>query len=142
MLAAHFVESACRRFKRTQLQLTEENLRQLEAYGWPGNIRELQNVIERAVITARLGTLHFDLPILSEAAAGGIELPSPTQTEQAVVQEHEMRQRERDNIMAALRQSQGRIYGAGGAAELLGLRPTTLTARIKKFGLKKIIHRN
>jgi len=141
LLAEQFVESACRRFKRTQLQLTEENLHQLEAYGWPGNIRELQNVIERAVITARLGMLRFDLPIPSEAPAGRIELHSPTETEPAVVKEHEMRQHERDNIMAALRQSQGRIYGAGGAAELLGLRPTTLSARIKKFGLKKVIHR-
>ena len=97
-------------------------------------------MIEHAAITARLEMLRFDLPLPQRGAASTIELSSSPQTEQAVVKEHEMRQRERENVMAALHQSQGRIYGAGGA-ELLGLRPTTLTARIKKFGLKKIIYR-
>jgi transcriptional regulator with GAF, ATPase, and Fis domain len=54
-----------------------------------------------------------------------------------VASEGEMRQRERDNIMAALERSRGKIYGHGGAAELLGLRPTTLASRIKKLGIRR-----
>jgi transcriptional regulator with GAF, ATPase, and Fis domain len=126
---------------RTKSALRNDHFPAISLSPWLGSIRDLQNVIERAIITARLGMLRFDLPIPREAPAGRIELPSLRKTEPAVVKEHEMRPRERDNIMAALRQSQGRIDGVGGAVELLGLRPTTLTARIKKFGLKKVIHR-
>jgi transcriptional regulator with GAF, ATPase, and Fis domain len=95
--------------------------------------------VERAVIAARAGSLHFDIP---EAAA-----ESPSSSSQgagdraveenlAVVPEGEMRRRERENIAAALKLCKGRIYGPGGAAELLGVQPTTLSARIRKFGLK------
>jgi transcriptional regulator with GAF, ATPase, and Fis domain len=138
-LAGHFVALACRRFSRPPMQLSDEQLRQLQKYDWPGNVRELQNVIERAVITARRGSLHFDLG--QDAAAISARKAQPTEgvAEPAeILTDDEMKRRERANIAAALKISEGRIYGPGGAAELLGMKPTTLNARIKRFGLQKL----
>jgi transcriptional regulator with GAF, ATPase, and Fis domain len=139
ILATHFLEVACKRFNRPDLRLAESQLRRLQNYDWPGNVRELENVVERAVIAARAGSLHFDIP---EAAAESPSSSSPgagdraVEENVAVVPEGEMRRRERENIAAALKLCKGRIYGPDGAAELLGVRPTTLSARIRKFGLK------
>ena len=115
------------------------NSARLQNYDWPGNVRELENVVERAVIAARPGSLHFDIP---EAAAESPNSSSSgagdraAEENVAVVPEREMRRRERENIAAALKLCKGRVYGPGGAAELLGVQPTTLSARIRKFGLK------
>jgi transcriptional regulator with GAF, ATPase, and Fis domain len=128
------------------------NSARLQNYDWPGNVRELENVVERAVIAARPGSLHFDIP---EAAAESPNSSSSgagdraAEENVAVVPEREMRRRERENIAAALKLCReesniaaalklckGRVYGPGGAAELLGVQPTTLSARIRKFGLK------
>ena len=138
LLARHFLEVACRRFNRSPLQLSPSQIRQLQSYDWPGNVRELQNVIERAVITSRLGAVLFDIhqgtpTPLAMTPASAENAPSEAP---AVTTDKEMKRRERENIAAALRRSGGRIYGAGGAAELLGMKPTTLDARIKKLGLK------
>jgi transcriptional regulator with GAF, ATPase, and Fis domain len=138
-LATHFLEVACKRFNRPDLQLAERQLRRLQNYDWPGNVRELENVVERPVIAARAGSLHFDIP---EAVAESPSSSSPgagdraVEENVAVVPEGEMRRRERENIAAALKLCKGRIYGPGGAAELLGVQPTTLSARIRRFGLK------
>ena len=139
MLAAHFVELASKKFHRPRPPLTQANVMQLQGYDWPGNIRELQNVIERAVITLRGGRLQFDLPAgrpaRKEAAAG--VAPAPAYRDADVLSEPEMRQRQRENIIAVLRQSGGRIYGPHGAAAILGLKPTTLSSRIKKLGISR-----
>jgi transcriptional regulator with GAF, ATPase, and Fis domain len=137
VIAKHFVEAACQRFNRALLHLSASQIRQLQGYHWPGNVRELQNVIERAVITARLGALRFD--IAEDPAAqltGGTQTVDASQTTAEIFTEQEMKRRERDNIVAALQRSGGRIYGARGAAELLGMKPTTLTARVKKLAIK------
>jgi transcriptional regulator with GAF, ATPase, and Fis domain len=130
LLARHFLEVACKRFNRAGLKLEPNQLKQLQNYNWPGNVRELQNVIERAVITSRLGTLKLDIPGSAESGS------SASGEESGVVSEKEMNRRMRDNLVAALKRSGGRIYGPGGAAELLGIKPSTLTTRIKKLGLK------
>ncbi len=130
LLARHFLEVACKRFNRAGLKLEPNQLKQLQNYNWPGNVRELQNVIERAVITSRLGTLKLDIPGSAESGS------SASGEESGVVSEKEMNRRMRDNLVAALKRSGGRIYGSGGAAELLGIKPSTLTTRIKKLGLK------
>ena len=124
---------------RNQICNWRSQLRSLQNYDWPGNVRELENVVERAVIAARPGSLHFDIP---EAAAESPNSSSSgagdraAEENVAVVPEREMRRRERENIAAALKLCKGRVYGPGGAAELLGVQPTTLSARIRKFGLK------
>jgi transcriptional regulator with GAF, ATPase, and Fis domain len=98
-------------------------------------VRELQNVVERAVIRAHSGILRFDVPADCDWRTANLDAASSAGIE--VIPAEEMKRRERDNIVAALRRSNGRIYGAGGAAELLGIRPTTLNARVKKLGLKQ-----
>ncbi len=108
-------------------------------YDWPGNVRELQNAVERAVIGARSGTLRFEISAGAEfrpSIENGAH--SPTHDALKAIPDKEMKHRERENIAAALKLSKGRIYGPGGAAELLGISPTTLSARVKKFGLKSI----
>ena len=134
ILARHFVENACKRFNRSALRLTPSQIRQLLAYDWPGNVRELQNVMERAVIAARFGSLRFDLSAGKSMPPDNRETPSHETPE--VLREEEMKRRERENIIAALKQSKGRIHGVGGAAQLLGVKPTTLSERIKRLGIK------
>ncbi|MCG8460433.1 MAG: sigma 54-interacting transcriptional regulator, partial [Holophagales bacterium] len=131
LLAMLFVERACAKLNLPRPQLIPGNIRQLEAYDWPGNVRELQNIIERAVITSRGGALQFDLP------EGALSRQSARRQSQAeVVTEAEMKSRERSNMIAALERTGGKIYGEDGAAALLGLKATTLAARLKSLGLK------
>lgn len=138
-LAEHFLEPMSRRMNRPLARLTQVNLLELQSYDWPGNVRELQNVIERAVITSRGGGLEFDLPRdpKSESALLSAQNTMRSDTVGEVVPEAEMRRRERENILAALDKSGGKIYGAGGAAELLGIKPTTFASRIQKMGISK-----
>jgi transcriptional regulator with GAF, ATPase, and Fis domain len=102
----------------------------LQAYDRPGNIRELRNVIERAVIFARGGTLEFDIPRNGSSV-------DDNQAEPEYLTESEMRHRERENLFAALQKAGWKIKGADGAAELLGVKPTTLISRMEKLGLKR-----
>ena len=110
-------------------------MRELERardYDWPGNIRELQNAVERAVILARGGTVELALPSPLQRSPA----PAPTrQEEQEVIPEREWLDLERANVMRALRQSAFRLYGAGGAAELLGVNAGTLASRLKRLGI-------
>ena len=134
LLAQHFLKSACTRMNRPQVKLREQHVRLLKSYPWPGNARELQNVIERAVIVSEPGQLCFEMPAL-DSEGGSLERESESGS--GIVSDAEMRRRERDNILAALGQSDWRVYGDGGAAELLGIRPTTLASRMRKMGLEK-----
>jgi len=137
LLAAHFLEHAAASFDRPLPRLTEANIIQLQQYDWPGNIRELRNVIERAVIVARGNTLHFDLAPDWRKPADADARGESTSDAGRVLSDVEMKRFQRDNLLAALRQSRWKIYGPGGAAERLGVRPTTLLSRMKKFGLEK-----
>jgi PAS domain S-box-containing protein len=133
LLAAYFLRATTRKLNTGALTLTEGDVRRLAAYGWPGNVRELQNVIERAAILARQGRITLDLPTGKPAARGpdaAPPLPAP-----AVETEADRRLRDRTNIQAALDAAGGKVSGPGGAAELLGLRPTTLASRMKALGL-------
>jgi len=138
LLASHFLTLAAKKFHSPQPRLTKANVLQLQNYEWPGNVRELQNILERAVITSRTGTLRLDL----QMGQGKKKDISPVNTatlleDQKILTDEEMKQREQENILAALQQTRWKIFGPGGAAELLGMIPTTLISRIKKMGLKK-----
>jgi transcriptional regulator with GAF, ATPase, and Fis domain len=139
LLAEHFLSLIQKRGKHALPRLSSANHNRLQAYDWPGNVRELQNVIERAVITSQGGLLHFTLPDdedLSASATAAAEDLAP-HIEGEVIPDSEMRRRERRNIINALRKSNWRVYGAEGAADLLGIKPTTLSSRIKKMNIKK-----
>ncbi len=135
LLAQHFLTSESKSFK-SDLRLSEGDVRRLMQYDWPGNVRELQNVIERAAILAQNGRLRIDLPIQQ----GGTELPAASRrprngAPQAIMTDDEMRDYERNNILAALKASGGKVFGKDGAAELLSIKPTTLASRIKSLGI-------
>jgi hypothetical protein len=130
-LAAHFVRQASMRFHVPEPRLPQRELERAREYSWPGNVRELQNVVERAVILARGGVVALDLP-----SEGGPVRPVVSQT-QEVIPETEWRRREKENVLAAMKQANYRISGKGGAAELLGVNPATLTSRLKALGIEK-----
>ena len=112
---------------------------ELQNYDWPGNVRELQNVIERAVITSRSGKLVFSLAqgVKDNGRRNKDERRRASDAEQSVLTEEEMKQRDTENLLNALNQCGWKITGDRGAAELLGMKPTTLHSKIKKLGLKK-----
>lgn len=136
LIAQHFLRGVVRRLNIPDLRLTEGDVRRLSRYDWPGNVRELENIIERAAILGVRGRLRFDLPEPDEAAPPR----PPMMVERSGVApstESERRARDRADIVAALGLSQGRIFGAGGAAAILGVKPTTLASRIKALGISR-----
>ncbi len=139
LIAEHFLGLIQKRGIHRLPRLSASNLEQLQNYDWPGNVRELQNIIERAAITSQGRALQFVLPhddgLSKSHRVTAIELES--NDEGLIIPESEMRRLERQNILAALKKSNWKIYGAGGAAQLLGVKPTTLSSRIKKMRIKK-----
>jgi transcriptional regulator with GAF, ATPase, and Fis domain len=143
LLARHFLDLSVKELKCPKPKLTRAAVTQLQNYDWPGNIRELRNVIERAVILARGGPLQFDLPVtdstpVRHSAASPATAQRGQQSAPEFLTEAEMLQRERDNLIAVLECSGWKIKGPDGAAELLGVKPTTLLSRMKKMGLKRV----
>jgi transcriptional regulator with GAF, ATPase, and Fis domain len=131
-----------RRIGRRGLRVTDDGLAKLAAYDWPGNVRELSNVLERAAILTpgtRLGPEVLDVepasatlvapPGNTATSASGGPRPAPRGTLDDVVREH---------IRATLAATGGRIYGPGGAAERLGVPPSTLQSRMKKLGIARV----
>ncbi|MDR4473646.1 MAG: hypothetical protein MRJ92_13720 [Nitrospira sp.] len=116
-------------------RVTQVVLDQLSAHDWPGNVRELQNVVERAVILSQGRTLHIPLQP-SPSSEPGTPVPSIPPATRLATRE-ELRRQERENIVQALRLAKGKIFGVDGAAELLGMKPTTLASRIKALGIKR-----
>ncbi len=133
-LAAHFLRGACAKLRTGDLKLTEGDVRRLMRYDWPGNARELQNAIERAAILAQRGRLRIDIPDSPAAARG--HTSTSIATRGLVMTDDDRRARDRENIVAALESCGGKVFGRGGAAELLGVKPTTLASRIRTLGIK------
>jgi formate hydrogenlyase transcriptional activator len=134
LLAVHLLDGVCKRLKTGELRLTEADARRLAQYAWPGNVRELQNVIERAAILARNGRVRIDLPDLTALGVGRRAVA--TNGKPAILTDDDRRERDRVNIMAALEACGGKVFGRGGAAELLDVKPTTLASRIKALGIE------
>jgi PAS domain S-box-containing protein len=137
-LAVHFLEQVCREFGREVPHFTQSQVDAMRAYDWPGNIRELKNVIERAVILAQGDNLRLDLPSSGgKQAAAESPVIETVQSGRNFLTEKEIRLQQRDNMRRALEYAGWRIAGKGGAAELLGLKPSTLAERMRNFGLEK-----
>ena len=138
LLAKHFVETSVKELGGSKPRLTRAAVTKLENYHWPGNIRELRNVIERAIIISRGGPLDFDLPVTESVVVPSRHAaPAKSDAEPEFLTEAELHRRERQNLMTVLEKAHWRIKGESGAAELLGVKVTTLKARIKKMGLKR-----
>jgi formate hydrogenlyase transcriptional activator len=128
LLVEYFVGRYAHRMKKRIKQIPTRAMEAMTAWTWPGNIRELQNFIERAVILTRGECLEVPLEELSFV-----------QTEQNSAQESRtlnLREVEREAILQALRKTNGRVSGPGGAAALLGLKRTTLQSRMRLLKIK------
>ena len=130
LLAEHFLRQQARRLGRPVPALNAAALAQLHAYDWPGNIRELQHVLERALITAGKGPLRLQLSEVPASAA----MPATPATP-VIHSAGALKKLATENLRRALEQCDGKIYGPDGAAALLGLKPTTLASKLKSHGL-------
>ncbi|WP_343303631.1 sigma-54 dependent transcriptional regulator [Chitinophaga niabensis] len=120
LLVEHFVQHFSQKIGKAPMRVSDGFMHELMHHNWPGNIRELENTIERAVLLAQEG-------LIKKTSA----LPAQSKTI-ASMEEHE-----RNHIIDALRKCNGKIFGKNGAAELLGLKVSTLNSRIKKLGIEK-----
>jgi len=117
-------------------QFNDTNISRMLGYTWPGNVRELQNVIERAVITSEDGVLSLELT-QTEKSNTPKKADEYINTENKILTAKEIQQIEIDNILKALNATDWKVSGEKGAAKLLGIPATTLSSKIKSFGLKR-----
>ena len=137
-LAQHFIALTVKELRCPPPRLVRAGIASLQSYDWPGNIRELRNVIERSVILARGGVLDFDLPIGADASPPATPTARAEQAEPPpFLTEVEIEQRTRANLLAILEHTNWKVKGRDGAAEILGVNPTTLLSRMKTMGLKR-----
>lgn len=138
LLASYFLKKTTAQGTSPGLVLRRRDIEALIAYDWPGNVRELQNVVERAVILATADRLHFDLGPRAQDDTSDQATPAAMPgLVHGVKTEAEMREAEANNLRRALELCGWRVSGKTGAAALLGLRPTTLTSRLKKLGIRR-----
>ena len=139
LLADHILNAITLRKNRPRLRLTKKNIKDLQGYHWPGNVRELQNILERAVILSESNRLFFDIPGKNTKEREGVSKAVDThmlKTED-ILTEEQIRAMEQLNTRRALEKCNWQIYGQRGAAIMIGIKPTTLIARMKKMGLQK-----
>jgi len=122
-LIEYFVKNFNQKFGKNITQIPRKVMEQLKLYDWPGNIRELENIIERAMILSKTSTLKVE------------KLKSSDRTSNEKFQT--LADHEREYIIKVLDQTLWRINGAKGAARILDMHPETLRSRIKKYGLKR-----
>lgn len=154
LLAQFFAQRSARKLGKPFRGLSESVLKELVNYSWPGNIRELENVIEQAVIiNDGQSPLTLGRPLVNNLFSrtiqgsmiqtgtsfngygqSGMSTPRDLQDVKQIQQETE-----REYILAILKQTNGRIRGKGGAAELMNLKPTTLEYRMEKLGIRKVL---
>ncbi|HEV2616389.1 MAG TPA: sigma 54-interacting transcriptional regulator [Candidatus Acidoferrales bacterium] len=129
LLAAHAITEVAKRLRIHAPMLTQADVARLKQYDWPGNIRELNNVIERAVILSKGAQLRLDIAFADLSGAP----VSASLAAEVILTDRECRERERANLIKALERADGRVYGKGGAAEWLAMNPTTLASRLRAF---------
>jgi transcriptional regulator with GAF, ATPase, and Fis domain len=126
-LVKHFCQKYEVRMGKKVTTIPSKVMDALTAYNWPGNIRELENIIERAIILSRNGTIEYGdwMPMAKELASAKSRLLRLDDVE-------------KEHIIEVLKQTKWKVSGEGGAAKILGLNPTTLEARMKKLGIKRV----
>jgi transcriptional regulator with GAF, ATPase, and Fis domain len=135
-LATHFLDSICTELGRETLALGKSHSAMLQRHQWPGNIRELRNVIERAVILTKGTRLRLDLAMGGTGTAA-IAVEQVVANASAFLTEDEFRATEKQNLIAALHAADWRVWGPDGAAAMLGIKPSTLSYRMNAFGIEK-----
>jgi formate hydrogenlyase transcriptional activator len=136
LLVRHFTQQFSRRMKKVMETIPSATMDALCRYHWPGNIRELQNVIERAVIVSEGPALSVDVGDLKFPKVGHPEgrAAAPNSTTNGALHSV-LEETERQHILKALAQSHGIVAGPHGAAALLGINRSTLQVRIRKLGI-------
>ncbi|OOQ56782.1 sigma 54-interacting transcriptional regulator [Mucilaginibacter pedocola] len=133
-LADFFGQKFCKEFGKEFLGISDTMLEEMYAYNWPGNIRELENTLERSVILndgkCRL-ELKRSLNVIAPETSSKVNIGNLSDVKQV------QQDTERDYIISVLKRANGRIRGENGAAELLNLKPTTLESRMAKLGIRK-----
>lgn len=137
VLATAFVQRFARRMGRRIDPLQPDDIRRLQEYSWPGNVRELQNVIERAMILSTGSRLELYRAMPSTTTVNDIPPVKDQTNETRILSAKEMESLERANIERALAACSGKISGENGAAERLGLAPSTLSSRMKALGIQR-----
>jgi PAS domain S-box-containing protein len=127
VLVKHFVSTHSRRMGKVIETIPEETMTALTRWPWPGNIRELENFLERAVILTRGSVLYVPLA----------ELETETEKEEAELESPTLKAAEREHILRVLRETKGQIGGPDGAAARLGLKRTTLNSKLKKLDIER-----
>ena len=122
LLIWHFIEQFSATFGKSIEEVPKDNMAALQRYSWPGNIRELRNAVERAMILA---------------SGRALRIPVPTPLRLASLRSQRLIDVQKDHIRNVLEISRWRVRGVGGAAERLGLLPTTLETRMAKLGLRR-----
>jgi len=145
-LVQHYLSTLSKRLARPQRPIRPSDLARLQAYPWPGNIRELEHVLEQAIIVSHGPWLEFGgfaaspmplaLPPAPEPHALTLAATAPLADDQPI---KTLREQERDHILTALRRTGGRVSGTNGAAVLLDINPKTLEARMKKLGIRRTV---
>jgi transcriptional regulator with GAF, ATPase, and Fis domain len=130
LLVNEFVNRFSKKIGKVITKIPDDTMETLKMYPWPGNIRELQNVIERSVINTPGAVLK-----LADTLEGSVEMDS---TEP---QRRSLQVIERESILKVLEETNWKIEGKNGAAVILGLNPSTLRGRMRKFGIRKKNHR-
>jgi formate hydrogenlyase transcriptional activator len=146
-LVALCVARFAKRFGKKVEGVSQETMARLMSYPWPGNIRELQNVIERAVVLSAGPTLRLDKDLVPVVATAGSLVPAepPAHEAQPAAPSTSglptLEEVQRNHILAALQQADGVVHGPRGAARILNLHPNTLRHRMNKLGVKRSTHR-
>ena len=146
-LVQHYLATLSKRLARPLRPIRPADLAALQAYPWPGNIRELEHVLEQAIIVSQGAWLEFGgfaagsrllalPPAAGPTPAEAAPIPLPPANDAPL---KTLREQERDHILAALHRTGGRVSGAQGAANLLDINPKTLEARMKKLGIRRTV---
>jgi PAS domain S-box-containing protein len=135
LLVKHFIKKVSVRFNRAQPKVSVAQMRFLTQYHWPGNIRELENIIERQIISAKSNNINFEF--LASESVFNNEPVNPVLAPKLISVEQQ-KSFEKNNLASALKYCKGKIYGENGAAQVLGLKPTTLASKLKKYGLNRL----
>lgn len=139
LLVSHFSKLISEQRKVPYLGFSQKHIQELQRYNWPGNIRELQNVLERAMITARHGSVSFQYLLEQD----GVPISQTKQTDilaknvtSDILTVNDLKRFEIENLKRAVKNCEGKIFGEDGAAQLLGINPTTLISKLKKLKIE------